>query len=438
MSVIPASVENHARERWESIQSADKYVVACDLGDGEWFQQREQPQGPADYAGLRIARRDFCWTRPDAAQRVAERGEGIVIRGGDSPFEQSPVGFSFIGGRPDSRGDSPSAMDLAREAGWEFVQFRNPGFIRDAEVLKLRTDFGNSVRFSNASTSAFWDLGPIGPKDPADPVTPLTTRQSAPEGDDVWVLVADSGLPLGTPDIFSGSDVEDVVNAVGVALPDVGHGYFIKSLIRQVTQSVKVHIFVSNVVDHNQAPLIWEQHVRHDIDEFLLGHPGEEEKLIVNCSFGGIYDGQPSDLLAFDAWMNSWLSKHNNLIFVAAAGNQGISDARWRPAAVKDQAEYPKRVVPVGALNQAQSGPAYFSNYGPWVRAWAPGENLVATIGGVKYRWSGTSFAAPVVTARLADLMVRTGTTADKAILDLHIADAGLGTGPNGGKVTLP
>jgi hypothetical protein len=85
--------------------------------------------------------------------------------------------------------------------------------------------------------------------------------------------------------------------------------------------------------------------------------------------------------------------------------------------------------VSVGAVGP--HGPAPFSNYGPWVRACAPGVDLVSTFfagwnGDALAEdeadpddytgwacWSGTSFAAPVVAAALAREMADGMSAAD-------------------------
>ncbi|MCJ7754318.1 MAG: S8 family serine peptidase, partial [Thermoanaerobaculales bacterium] len=93
-------------------------------------------------------------------------------------------------------------------------------------------------------------------------------------------------------------------------------------------------------------------------------------------------------------------------------------------------------VVAVGGLDHEEA-PAPFTNYGPWVRACTLGVEVVSTFF-ANYDgrhpaqagddidefngwavWSGTSFAAPRVLAKLAREMQDKGSSPHKAVQDL-------------------
>ena len=104
-----------------------------------------------------------------------------------------------------------------------------------------------------------------------------------------------------------------------------------------------------------------------------------------------------------------------DVVVVASAGNSSSCRITW-PAGFDN-------VVSVGALNGSQ--PAWFTNYGPWVTACAQGTDLAsryfadAVPGAAPYSdlneypgwayWSGTSFAAPVVAAAIAQDVIASG-----------------------------
>src|SRR5262249_8897692 len=95
---------------------------------------------------------------------------------------------------------------------------------------------------------------------------------------------------------------------------------------------------------------------------------------------------------------------------VAAAGNNHTNQPMY-PAAYK-------RVISVAAAADRSGTPAAFSNFGPWVDCYAPGEDLQGAFDDWKglvgttpqsnetfdgwATWSGTSFAAPKVTGAVA------------------------------------
>jgi len=93
---------------------------------------------------------------------------------------------------------------------------------------------------------------------------------------------------------------------------------------------------------------------------------------------------------------------------VASAGNEAVWEAPL-PAALHG-------VIAVAALDEHENAPAWFSNYGPWVDACAPGSAIEGDFwdtddGERVWRgralWSGTSFAAPYVAGAIARTLWR-------------------------------
>lgn len=125
---------------------------------------------------------------------------------------------------------------------------------------------------------------------------------------------------------------------------------------------------------------------------------------LINCSFGGttLFDAPPL------ATERALAQLPPEVVVVAAAGNDGMERPRW-PAASK-------RVIAVGAVGRDEGGDwkqVDFSSWGWWVDCCAPGVKIPSTFlcwdGGDDEpvfegfaTWSGTSFAAPAVTAAIA------------------------------------
>ena len=236
------------------------------------------------------------------------------------------------------------------------------------------------------------------------------------------VVVLDTGFggpfaPAGVDNVgtIPGLDNDDQVdddNADGtgdnVVDPAAGHGTFIASLIRRLAPEATIEVgrVLSSFGDGSDCVIATV--IRHLAIQPVPG--------VLNLSFVAYTpDDEPPPVLA------SAIAEIQDAgwIVVAAAGN----DATCRPA-------YPAAlpgVVGVGAL--APWGPAWFSNHGEWVRACAPGFDIIsnwfdftgapaglmrtATAPAGHARgwaaWSGTSFAAPIVTAALARDVISAG-----------------------------
>ena len=192
--------------------------------------------------------------------------------------------------------------------------------------------------------------------------------------------------------------------------PAAGHGTFIAGVIEQLLPGCQLTVerVLTTYGDGDEAAIA--QRIRAAAGKFDL----------INLSFGGYALDRPFALAAAVRH-----AQRAGAVVVASAGNDGTCRPTY-PAALPG-------VVGVGAVGP--TGPAPFTNYGPWVRACAPGVDLVssfftafdgpgrAVLGGSdpdKFEswavWSGTSFAAPVVVAALAREMRCFGVTAEEAV----------------------
>jgi subtilisin family serine protease len=141
---------------------------------------------------------------------------------------------------------------------------------------------------------------------------------------------------------------------------------------------------------------------------------------VISCGFAfPTLDGHPS--IAFSAVMDVLAGPHaprRGVAVVAPAGNESSPRPFW-PAAHPD-------VIGVASTNRMGNARAWFSNWGPWADCCARGQDVTSTYiywhGPVEgeplteietfvgwARWDGTSFAAPKVTAAIAELVAASG-----------------------------
>ncbi|MEX2080501.1 MAG: S8 family serine peptidase [Dehalococcoidia bacterium] len=204
----------------------------------------------------------------------------------------------------------------------------------------------------------------------------------------------------------------------GALDPAAGHGTFIAGIIEQLVPGRQLAIgeVLTTLGDGDE----WDIGARLDVIKANgIAGVGFGPDTILNLSFGG-YAPEEASYLA------KKIRKVQDLgaVVVASAGNDSTS-APLYPACLPG-------VVSVGALGPF--GPAPFTNFGPWVRACAPGTDIVSSFftnfdgplpGSGSYdgdnfrgwaRWSGSSFAAPIVAAALAREMLRSGCSAEEAV----------------------
>jgi subtilisin family serine protease len=196
-----------------------------------------------------------------------------------------------------------------------------------------------------------------------------------------------------------------------------GHATFIAGLIRLEAHDARV---VSMRVMNN-AGKVSQPHVV-DALNWLAGHPETGVDIVLMC-FGRQADAGDADLDD----VRKAIAGLSHMRIVCSAGNDA-SDRTVYPAAFAAEEGLP--VVSVGAFNTPTERAPY-SNYGPWVREWRRGTNLVSTmplttvdIGQSRVKeqaasgtpdvsatgngyawWSGTSFAAALYAAGLAKQM---------------------------------
>jgi hypothetical protein len=256
------------------------------------------------------------------------------------------------------------------------------------------------------------------------------------DGRGTLVAVVDEGLVEDAP--FSHPWMQGVTGAPdqGVTGGSIeryaGHGTFIAGIVRAMAPRADVRVaralktaaaaFESDVVTELLSVLDWAPDV-------------------ISLS-AGTHTLNSGGLLSFQVFVDGPLRERPGTVLVAAAGNDG-ADWKFSPAEMES-------VIGVGALGPPGDALARFSNYGDWVKVYAPGQDLVNAFATGTYTyqeqnpgtqanfagmasWSGTSFSTPIVAGLIAARMSGTGESAREAadsLLRLARAQALPGIGP--------
>jgi hypothetical protein len=275
------------------------------------------------------------------------------------------------------------------------------------------------------------------PQPTTESLAPFAAGAGPAAGAGVTVAILDSGAALGHA-WFAGRVEGDIeapkLDARGRLQCNSGHGTFVVGMVLRRAPGARVTAY--QVFDDGMI-----------VDDFtvarrLLDLAASDAK-VVNLSIGG-YTHDDLGMVAISAALRHLFEHRPDTVVVAAAGNDATNKPCF-PAA-------DHRVVAVGAVRPDGSGGwrrACFSNYGPWVDACAPGVGLLSTfvdhdgplvpnevltqcighLGGEDRmpvgrftgwaRWSGTSFAAPVVAAQIAAAIAegRSGPEAVRRVL---------------------
>jgi len=240
--------------------------------------------------------------------------------------------------------------------------------------------------------------GPFGPPVPA-PAAALPPRAATTLGPPVVVI--DTGLWTDSPiagacEEPSEREHETDVDGDGVLDGDVGHANFIAGVI--LAHTTRARVLVLRVLD--TFGVCTEADLAATIDRL----PAQTQ--LVNLSLGGFtLDDRPP--VALRAALRRTLSGTDRVV-IAAAGNDGNGVDPFWPAAFAGTAEpWSARVAAVAAHDGGKL--CEWSNTGAWVSMLAPGQDVTSTyihhdeFASGWATWSGTSFAAPAVTAAVAE-----------------------------------
>lgn len=256
-----------------------------------------------------------------------------------------------------------------------------------------------------------------------DPRKPAPGQEAVADGGGHGIVVAvvDTGLPQ---DYGQNPLLQPVKTEVGELEPfsyqsppqavlhrSQGHGAFVAGIVRQFAQHATV----------------WSYRALDNVgtgDEWALGHQLAEASSvgparIINLSLGTVTRGNRA-MLGLSAL--GALARRNNgsePIVIAAAGNLDLSRPFW-PAA-------DNWAISVGAAKRIgrRWEKAHFSDFGKWVDVCADGVDILSCYAKQRYQpagagaaqidfdgwaiWNGTSFATPLVTGVVADLLAQPG-----------------------------
>jgi subtilisin family serine protease len=287
--------------------------------------------------------------------------------------------------------DGPAAVRRVRER----VARVRPGSPVDEQVVGVNHVFLSAPLYQG---------GPFGPPLPA-PAATLPARQ--PESEGPPVVVIDTGLWTDSPvaaacEAPSETETETDVDDDGLLDGDVGHANFIAGVI--LAHTTRARVRVVKVLDTfgtcdeaRLAAALWRL-------------PAETQ--VVNLSLGGFTLNDRPPVVLRHALRRALEGRDR--VVVAAAGNDGNTVDPFWPAAFRGTGErWSNQIAAVAAHDGERL--CSWSNTGPWVSMLAPGQDVTSTyinhddFASGWANWSGTSFAAPVVAAAVAEELVRDG-----------------------------
>lgn len=274
-----------------------------------------------------------------------------------------------------------------------------------------------------------------------------TARDRISDKDRVRVTVVDTGLwtaAVGSsesPWLEAGEVMADSVDEEHVdpnaIHPYAGHGTFVAGVVRCIAPDTLVD--VEGVLVHGGA--VYESEIVEQLQQAI---DDEHRPQIISISAGTHTRGDFASLGFEMLGRANRLSDRDDLVIVAAAGNDGSSERFW-PAAFD-------WVVSVGSVDP-DGKVSDFSNHGErWVDVYARGRDHInafpkgtytcyepPNVGEVRKfdglaQWSGTSFSTPLVSGLIAAHMQATGDSARKAA-DIVVNNGTTSTDPRVGPI---
>ncbi|MFG3104002.1 S8/S53 family peptidase [Streptomyces sp. NPDC048182] len=210
----------------------------------------------------------------------------------------------------------------------------------------------------------------------AEPLNPAPAATPYDAATAVAVLVIDTGLmgDYRSCPLLAHTDGDAQVSECdedGVLKQYVGHGTFIAGLVAAVAPNTDVTVRGTL----NDAGAILESELGAKLFE-AVDAGGWPDVLSLSA---GTSNGRADGLLGLHAFMAEL--REQRTLLVAAAGNNSSATPFW-PAAYAALPGWEDTVLSVGALRGDGEYGACFSNHGPWVAAYAPGERLVSALTG--------------------------------------------------------
>lgn len=195
-----------------------------------------------------------------------------------------------------------------------------------------------------------------------------------------------------------------------------GHGTFIAGLISHIAPHTRLEVVGLRNQEVEIGALNPQEQLGLFETEVAIAHAMVRRchADVIQCGFAfPTLDDYPS--VPFAAAMEEIREKRGDRVAVVAPAGNEASRRRYWPAALPD-------VIGVAATNRRGNGRAWFSNWGDWCDCCTRGEYVYSTFvnwdGPIEgesptdiehfrgwARWDGTSFAAPKVSAAIAELV---------------------------------